>query len=302
MSKNKVFTAYLGMILYAIIVGFSFIFVKTADEYASVPQVMTYRFAVALLPHIILLLTKAEKVNLRLLKNPGLLLTSLTFVGFLGFQAWGLLYTTSIISGILFAMTPVFAQLIARIVLKEKTTWIQNLFLLLSVGAIIALSVVGSSDALDGLDWRGLILLLLATICCSARNVMMRYIKQEHSTMEVNFYCSFTGFALFFVLLLISTAVNHSWQTVLLPLTERNFLIAIFYLGIFCTFILGNLVSYSLQHLNTVNATIWGNLSTAISVVAGPIILNESISFYQIICAILIIIGALGISFFGKKQ
>lgn len=302
MVKNKTAAAYIGMIMYAIIVGFSFIFVKTANAQASAAQVLTFRFALGILPHLCLLLCGKEKISLRAFGKPSLLLATLTYIGFLGFQALGLLYTTSIISGILFAMTPVFARLIAGVVLKEKTSWKQNLFMLLSVGSVIAMFVIGSADKLHGIDLRGFLLLVLSTFCCSVSNVFMRYVKKEHAPLQVSFYCCFAGLVVCGTLLTVLNTVNGTWSATLLPWTNSEFLSAILYLGILCTFVTTNLLSYSLHYLPAVNATIWGNVSTAISVVAGAILLQEPLLPYQIICTLLIIVGVLGISFSGTRQ
>jgi drug/metabolite transporter (DMT)-like permease len=51
-----------------------------------------------------------------------------------------------------------------------------------------------------------------------------------------------------------------------------------------------------------INATIFGNLSTAISIVAGVVFLNESLKYYHIICSILIIIGVIGVSMPKRKK
>lgn len=302
MVKNKTFAAYVGMILYALFVGFSFLFVKTANGLGTATQVMTFRFTAAFLPHILLLILGKEKIRLSSLKKPSLLLASLTYVGFLGFQAYGLLYTTSIVSGILFAMTPIFARLIAGVLLKEKTTWLQNIFMLLSVCSVIAMFIIGSADELGGIDLRGFFLLLASTLCCSVSNVLMRYVKKDHSPMEISFFCCFTGSVLFWVISIFVNPLGGSWATALSPLSDGKFLWAILYLGICCTFITGNLISYSLRYLPAVNATIWGNVSTAISVVAGALVLREALLPYQIVCTLLIITGVLGISFAGGKR
>jgi len=191
---------------------------------------------------------------------------------------------------------------IAGVVLKEKTTWLQNVFMAVSVCSVIALFVIGSADAFHGLDIRGLILLMLSTLSCAASNVLMRYVKKEHPPLEVSFYCCFMGTAIFWGITLIVNAVTGNWQTTFAPLSSGKFVWAILYLGICCTFITSNLISYSLRHLPAVNATIWGNVSTAISVVAGALLLREPLMPYQVICTVLIITGVMGISFSGKQQ
>ena len=58
----------------------------------------------------------------------------------------------------------------------------------------------------------------------------------------------------------------------------------------------GALITYALRTLPAMSATIFGNFSTALSVVAGALILREPLYPYQLVCTLLIVIGVLGIS------
>jgi multidrug transporter EmrE-like cation transporter len=74
------------------------------------------------------------------------------------------------------------------------------------------------------------------------------------------------------------------------------------YIGIACTFLTGSLISYALRHLPAMTATIWGNLATVTSIIAGAVLLKEPLYTYQIVCTVLIITGVAGISYFTKPQ
>ncbi len=301
MMKNKTAAAYAGMVIYAVIVGFSFLVIKNSGASSSPVQMMFFRFAAAFIPYIILLCTGVLKVSLKSMKRPSLLLTALTYVGFLGFQAFGMVYTTSIVSGILFAMVPVFARIIGGILLKEKTSAVQNIFMAVSVCSVIAMFALGSADSLVGIDVRGFLLLLASSLCCAASNVLMRYVKADFAPLQIGFFSASTGLIVFTAAAVVANTVNGSWSTFFAPLSDGGYLLYILYLGILCTIVTVNILSFSLKYLPAVNATIWGNLSTAISVVAGALILGEPLMPYQIVCAVLIIIGVLGISFSGAN-
>ena len=298
--KNKTISAYIGIFFYAAFVGFSFLFVKNSAGIASPLQTMMFRFTTALLPSLLLLVFGKLKISVKGKPKVSLFFMAVTYVGFLGFQAFGLVYTTSIVSGILFAVVPIFARLIAGLLLKERTTWLQNLFMLCSVGAVVAMFAIGSMDELGAIDWRGFVLLLCSSLSCATSNVLMRYVKKSYSPMQICCFNCLAGVAIFGIWSIISCTANGTWGRYFTPLTNSSYLMGILYLGICCTFITGNLISYSLRYLPAVNTTIWGNFSTAISVVAGALLLKEALLPYQIICTVLIIIGVLGISFFTK--
>lgn len=300
--KNKKASAYIGMVIYAVLVGFTFIFVKNSTDVASPLETMTFRFAAAMLPFIVLLIAGKLKVSIKGKSKIAILFEALTYVGFLGFQAFGLRYTTSIVSGILFAMVPVFARIAGGIILREKTTALQNVCMCMSVAAVIAMFVIGSIDTLAAIDWRGFVLLAVSSICCAVSNVLMRHVKREYKPLEISFISCLLGFIIFALMSIVTNTVNGTWSTFFEPLKNTGFLVGVLYLGIFCTFVTGVLVSRSLRHLPAVNATIWGNVSAAISVVAGALVLGEPLHVYQIICTVVIIAGVLGISFLGSKK
>lgn len=300
MKKKSTFVAYLCIIAYALAVGLSFLFVKKSTGIATPLQTMTFRFCTGFIPYLILLAIGKLRISLKGVKKGPIFVMALTYASFLGFQAFGLVYTTSIVSGILFAMVPIFARIVGGIVLKEKTTWLQNIFMCLSVGSVVALFLIGSKDALTNIHPWGFVLLILCSLSCAVSNVYMRRVRMDFTPLQVGFMSCFAGVVLYVSSSLVVNTVQGSWDTFFLPLTNPDFLGPILYLGIMCTFFSGLMLSYSLSRLPAVNATIWGNVSTAISVVAGAIFLHEPLFPYQIVCTLLIICGVLGISFFQK--
>jgi len=298
--KNKV--AYLGMFVYALLVGFSFLASKNSVGLATPLQTMTFRFTVAFIVMGLAVALKIIKVDYKGGNKLHLLATSATYVAFLGFQAFALEYTTSIVSGILFAIVPILSRIFAGIILKEKSTALQNVFMCLSVFSVIALFLIGSLDSLKALDARGVVLLILSSTSCAVSNVMMRYVKQSYSPGTISLTSFALGCAFFWLFSIVQNTACGTWDTFFEPLKNTSFLISVIYLGIGCTVISGVLMSWSLRWLPAVNATIWGNMSTAISVVAGALVLHEKLYAYQIICTVLIIIGVVGISVFTQKK
>ena len=62
------------------------------------------------------------------------------------------------------------------------------------------------------------------------------------------------------------------------PLSHLNFVFASAYLGIPSTLISALIMAYMLANMEAVKATIFGNLSTAISIVAGVLVLGRASS------------------------
>ena len=85
-------------------------------------------------------------------------------------------------------------------------------------------------------------------------------------------------------------------------ITNVKFEFAVFYLGTACILLSSQLMAYVLRYLEAVKGTIFGNVSTAISIIAGVVVLGEPLKAYHIICAALIIVGVLGISLWPEKK
>lgn len=51
-----------------------------------------------------------------------------------------------------------------------------------------------------------------------------------------------------------------------------------------------------LAHMEIVQSTIFGNASTAISILAGAILLGEPLTIHHIVCALLILAGVIGLA------
>ncbi|MDD2484489.1 MAG: DMT family transporter [Eubacteriales bacterium] len=295
-QKKKV---YLAAIAFTIIVGFSFLGVKTSVNVATPLETLTYRFNFAFLAALILPVFGAVKIDLSHKDKKGLLLSACCYLGFMILQTIGLLYASSIESGIIFACIPIFAKLIAHIVLGEKGTWVQTIFVTISVAALIAMFVLGARD-FQGVSMKGLSILFLSSILMAVSNVAMRYARKEYKPYVISFVIAGLGCLIFNVATIAGGLFAGQGIDYFAPLVHPEFIVATAFLGIPSTLISALLMAYMLAHLEAVKATIFGNLSTAISITVGVLILGEPLYGYHIICTILIIIGVIGTSVSGK--
>ncbi len=139
MKNNKTFGAYLGLFLMTTIIGLSFMFVKIALQYSSAVDLLAHRFSIALVSVIVLLLLRVIKIpkpNYK--KIQGLLFLSVFYpVLFFLFQALGMQYSSASEAGIIFAMSPIVTLIVAQIFLKESTTILQKIGVILSVFGIV---------------------------------------------------------------------------------------------------------------------------------------------------------------------
>ncbi len=236
-------------------------------------------------------------------KKEMLVLSGICYSGNYLLQIWGLLYVPSVINGIMMATVPIWTELAARIFLKEKTSILQNIFLLLSAGAVIAMLYIGSSDGLRGFDIRGFVLLLGAFLFEALNNIVIRSLKETYSSMEINFVSCLVSLGICSAVLAVQAGTGAvSLTAVLFALKDWRLIGALLFLGIFGTFAAGFLRGYVLQHMSALRASAWYNASTPVAVIAGILFLNEPFYWYQLICGALILAGVIGIQICKEKD
>ena len=298
---NKTIKVYGSAILFTLMIGFSFLGVKTGVEIASALQTLTYRYNFAFLASLIPIVLGLAKVDLSgKLRSKYLFITAGFYVGFMILQAIGLMFATSIESGIIFALIPILVKIIAWVVLGEKGNWKQNIFVAICVSAVVIMFVLGAQDI--SVSIVGLIILFLSSLSMALSNVFMRYVRNEYKPFTITFAICLGGFLLFNIATLAYGIYTGTLNLYFSPLLHPEFIFSTAFLGIPCTLLSSLLLTYMLAHLQAVKATIFGNLSTAISIVVGALILKEPLYIYHIVCTALILIGVIGTSVSTKAE
>jgi drug/metabolite transporter (DMT)-like permease len=292
--------AHLAGMVFAILVGFSFLSLKICIPIATPLQILSFRYDFAFIAAVLFLVLRINKVSY---KNKPLMQVGLVvfcYVGFMVFQTIGLVFTSSVEGAILFAIVPIFAKIIARVLLGEKSTVLQEIFMWVSISALVLMIVMGASSL--SFSIKGVVFLTIGSALIAASNVIMRQIKNTFSPIEITFAIVVSGFLFFNTVTLIHGFSTNTIGEYLVLFGNPKFLIATAYLGIFCIMFTSQLISYTMAHMPAVQGTLYGNVSTAISIIAGTLILSEPLRIYHILCAILIIISVVGISLTGRKQ
>lgn len=285
-DKNEI-KPYVTGAVFSLLVGFSFIGVKICVTYATPLQTLTFRYNFAFIAASIVILTRKPSMNFRGKSVKKLILTGCFYVLFMVFQTIGLVYSTSVESAILFTVIPMMVLVLARIILKERTWKMQNIGIGICVLALVFM-VIRSAESIT-FSLPGIILLLMSSLCMAMNNVMMRYLRDKFTPLEIAIASIMVGFAAFNIASLITIAKEGSWNSYFAPIVHPPFLIATFYLGVFCILVSNFLMSYMQGHMPSANAALFGNVSTAISIVAGAIVLGENLKVYHIVCTAVIL-------------
>ncbi|MDO4545999.1 MAG: DMT family transporter [Bacillota bacterium] len=291
---------YAAAIFFSVLVGFSFLGIKVCQPYADSLEILCYRYDFAFISILLLIAFGFVKIDLRGKPKKKLLLTAGFYVGFMALQVTGLVFATSVEGAIFFAIIPILVKIIASIFLGETSSWKENAFVCLTVAALIVMIVMGATDI--HMKPLGVVLLLLSSLAMAISNVFMRSARNVCKPIEITFTIIMLGFLPFNIAAVIKGYMaGETIMDYFEPLTNIKVLIAGAYLGIGCILLSAHLMSYMLSKMEAVKATIFGNVSTAISIVAGVVILGEPLRWYHIVCTVLIVTGVVGLSLSGNK-
>lgn len=293
---------YAAAVLFSALVGFSFLGIKICQQYTDGLNILCYRYDFAMLAVLLLMAAgKVKPAELRRKPKGKLLLTAAFYVGFMAFQVAGLFYATSVEGSIIFAVVPIMVKIIASLFLKERTSWAGNAFICMTVASLIFMIVMGASGI--EVDPLGTALLLIASVMMAMSNIFMRYTRNDYRPIEITTAIVILGFVVFNAAAVVRAAVTGTGVAGYFePLLIPQVAISAAYLGIGCILLSAHLMSYMLSRMEAAKGTIFGNLSTAISIVAGVAVLGEPLMWYHVVCTAAIVAGVIGMSLSGEPR
>ncbi|MGE8205385.1 DMT family transporter [Heyndrickxia sp. NPDC080065] len=294
-AKRMNYAAYTAAIANAAIIGFSFLFVKLTVTVAHPLDVLAHRFSIGFITVAIPFLFGWVPIQFSLRDLWRVIPLGLfSPVLFFAFQTYGLMNTSSSEAGIIQATVPIFTMLLASYFLKERTSLIQKLSLIISVaGVVLIFSMIGGSG-LNAANLGGITLLLLSALSFAGYSVLARPLAQKYAPMEITLITMGMGFIVFLSASLIRHTAEGTISTFFQPFTHPTYVMALLYLGVLSTVGTTLLSSFALSRLEASKVSVFSNFSTLISIIAGALILHEKITIYHVLGTIMIIAGVLG--------
>ena len=299
---NEKTKAYLAALSFSAIIGFSFLFTKIALSYTSPLTNLAHRYTIAALVIVVLHQTKLIKVSLSRKDILSILPMSLFYpLFFFIFQSFALQYISSSEAGILQALVPIFTLLLASAFLKEKTSLLQKFFLFLSVAGVVFIFLSKGANFGAETSILGFLLMLGSVLANAINNILSKSKGGRYRAMDMTAVVIFVGFITFNMLSLISHYLDGNILAYVAPLGQLPYLLSILYLGILASIVTGSLSIYAIVRLGASTVSVFGNLGTVLTILAGALILHEPIYSYHVIVATLIIAGILGMNLMRKK-
>lgn len=290
MSDKKIHTLSLVFALLAsAIFGMSFMFSKLALAVAKPTVLLAFRFTIAFIAMTLAILVNALAGRVRgrplfAFSLRGKPVGSLVLLGLIQpvlyffCENYGILYTSSAVAGTIIAVVPIACILMDVLVLHEKVTRRQVLCAVLCIGGV-ALIYMGGETRVSLL---GLVLLLMTVGCDAVYYTLSHRAAEKFTAFEVT-YVMFTVGMLFFIPAALIQGAGRMAETFLPAIQSGSFWGAVIYLGLVSSVAAYFLLNLANAHLTVSEASLFSNVTTVVSVLAGVVLLKEPFGLWQML-------------------
>lgn len=301
MGKTKVLS-YLSGLVMAVFFGISFLMTQNALKDMPPMVLMSYRFGIAAIALTILRCLHVIHINFKDKPLGGLILLSVFYPGIsFFFETIGLQYVSSSQAGILVSIMPLFVTVLGMLILKEKPYKVQYLFIVASMIGV-AITVIFAKNEGDEGTFVGIWLMLISLFGGALNNVLSRKYSKYFTPIEITYMMIWMGALIFTGIALIqgiyTPQILLAYKT---PFCSLKMLWIVLELSIGTSVIAFFCMNYMLSKLKVANASLFTNLATVISILAGIIVMKEKLYWYQSVGGSLIVLSVWGTNYYETK-
>ena len=217
------------------------------------------------------------------------------------FETTGYTMTTAVTAGVILSLMPIAACIFETIILKETTTIIQKLFLVLGVVGVIYIGI--NTDTSDGSDTiLGIVCLVIAVVAGPLHLVFSRQSTKQFAPFEISYFACLFGTVFFNAI----NVVKHLYKGDILhyfdPYFEPENILAFLMLSVLSTVIATGMNNYSMSRLQASTIAAFAGVSTAVTILIGVVFLDEKLYTFHYIGFALILIRIVGVSYIAIKK
>ena len=309
MTQKKTHTlSLLAALTSAVIFGMSFMFSKLALEVAAPTVLLAFRFTVAVAAMSLVILVNALVGKLRgrplfafsLRGKPVYKLVLLGIVqpvAYFIFENYGILYTSSAVAGTIIAAVPVCCILMDVLVLHERVTLKQVLCALGAIGGVALISV-GGAMMVSAL---GMLFLVLTMLSDTLYYGISHNAAKRFTPFEMTYVMFIVGMVVFIPVGLIYAGGLHS-PLITGPMHDGGFWVAVLYLGLLSSVLAYGLLHFANRPLSVSETSLFSNVTTVVSVLAGVVLLKEPFSVWQMLGVAVILVCVFVANVSGGKE
>ena len=273
--------------------SFSFIWTRVAIHSFQPMTLITLRLTIAsILLFIVSISTgKFQKLRRKDFKWFILLAFFEPFLYYVG-ETYGLTTVKSTLAAVIVSTIPLFAPVLAFLVLRERISFANILGIVVSLVGVffVIYEPIGGFTA----NPAGIALMFLAVFAAICYATVLRKIPSYYSNMNVIFYQSLLGLVFF-----IPTFFLTDYPTIQLIHVSKESLIALFMLSVFASVIAFVLFAGAVRQVGVTRTNVFVNLIPVFTAILSWFILDEILTFSKWIGIVVVVIG-LFVSQMGK--
>ncbi|MBQ8610886.1 MAG: DMT family transporter [Oscillospiraceae bacterium] len=301
-KTNSNLAIYALLVLRSVIYGSTYLFTGRLLQSMDVLDLLSLRFLLGSLLFILFVAFGVLKVNfrgkdLRLLAVASLFEPVLSFV----FETLGVAGTNSMTAGLLSAFSPAVVIVLETIILRERTTHLQKLMVLVSITGVLLISVVGSTGSGTNTPG-GILAMMLCMLTSGLFLICSRHSSQNFTAVEITFFTTLMGGGIFNTVNVGRHLVKGDIANYFTPLKEPSVLLGLLFLGGMASLVGAMINNFGLAKLQASRVVALNGISPVTSVVLGVLINHESFHWYHAVGGILVLIGATGINRLAQKR
>lgn len=305
--------AYVFTILKNIVYGSTKFFTTGLDESGvDALDILALRFLFSFVILWALKITKIIKINVGIKdifksteKRPhikSLFLAALFEpVLYMLFETLGFTMTTDVTAAVILSLMPISVCVCESLLLKEKTTWLQKIFLGLGITGVIYIGINTSST--DGKDTPlGILFIILAVASGSLFLVLSRKSSKHFAAFEVTYFSCLFGMVAFN----LANVIRHIYLGDIAHYFDPYFnidnFIGIVFLAVISTIVAASMNNFALSKIQASTSSACSGIATLVTILIGVFISGEKLYYFHYIGFALILIRMIGVSYVAIKK
>ena len=300
------FLAYILAFLKYVIYGTSIFFTGKLTASTDVLDVLALRFLMSFVVMWLFKVTRVIKVEVGVkdffVKNQRTpFIKSLFFAAlfepvlYMLFETAGIALTTSITTAVILSLSPIVSCVAEMVILKEKNTLLQKIFLAIGIVGVIYIAANTSTE--DGNhSILGILFLLAAIVSGALFAVFSRKSSKAFAPMEITYVSCMLGAVIFNSINAVRHLVRGDILSYFDPYFNLENLIGFAFLAILSTVIATGMNNYALSKMQVSTMAAFSGVSTIVTVVVGVIFGGEELYYFHYIGLSLILLRMVGVS------
>ena len=217
------------------------------------------------------------------------------------FETLGISMTTDITTAVVLSLSPIAFCIAEALILKEKNTLLQKIFLLVGIVGVVFIAV--KTDTSDGENsLLGIVFLLLTIISGALFSVFSRKSSKHFAAIEITYASALLGTVIFNAVSIVRHIINGDILSYFDPYFDVQNIIGFAFLAILSTVIATCVNNWCLSKMQVSTMAAFSGVSTLVTILIGVIFRGEQLYYFHYIGLSLILVRMVGVSVISVRK